>query len=257
MKWYCGFGFWIIGAKLIEEKYENMEVFKKWLGPDYHGDFDSPYSVIISNHVGWYEVQYLMYKVAPGFVAKEAFKNAPFIGRIAEYLESIWIDRSNYKSRENTCIELQKRQKDYIAGRSLSPVMVFPEGTTSSGYHIIKLRKGAFELLQPLKSILVKTLTPGYDLAEGISSMGPKFLLSMSKFYHILKITELPVIYPTEYMFSNYMKINPELTNRAEVYAEVVREIWCEIGGFQKSESTFKNYLEYLSVLFDQKIHNT
>lgn len=257
MKTYCRVAFYIIGARIIEERHEDKTVLNKWLGSEYISNFNSPYSLIVSNHNGWYEVIYMLYKEATGFVAKESFRNFPFIGSIASYVDSIFIDRSSVKSRESTFTELLRRQKEFFSGRNLSPMLVFPEGTTSSGHHILKLKRGAFELLQPLKSIVVKTLTPGYDLAEGICKIVPKFLLTITKPYHIIKITELPVIYPTEFMYLNYAKLHPEITNKAEVYAEVVREIWCEIGNFEKSDRSFRDSLEYISLVSGKKVHNT
>lgn len=256
-KTYCEASFKIIGLKIIEERLDDMKLFKRWLGPEYVASYDKPYSLIISNHNGWNEVLYMLAKEAPGFVAKESFRTFPLIGNLGTYVDSIFIDRSSNLSRETTFTELLKRQKDFMSGKVLSPLLVFPEGTTSSGHHILKLKRGAFEMLQPLKSILVKTLTPGYDLAEGICKIVPKFLLTMTKPYHILKITELPIIYPTEYMYINYNKLHPEITSKAEIYAEVVREIWCELGNFQKSDRSFRNSLEYISLLSGKKVHNT
>ena len=198
-----------------------------------------------------------MYKFAPGFIAKASLRSTPLVGGISDCLESIWLDRTNSQSREYVVNELKKRQQDFLAGKKLTPIMVFPEGTTTSGHHIIQLKRGAFELLQPLKSIVVKTLTPGNDLAEGITPMPLKALRTFSSFSHIIKVVELPVIYPTEYMYENYKKINPNITNKAEVYAEVTRELWCEIGGFKKGTKGFKDYLEYLSIIEGKKIHNT
>jgi hypothetical protein len=244
MKWYCGIGCYFVGVFIKEEKHQNADVYKKWLGPNFKLSYDIPTSVILTNHTGWFEVQYLMYRFAPGFISKLSNRQMPFVGEIADFLDTLWVD-------------LRNRQEAYISGKILAPLIVFPEGTTTTGHHIIKLRKGAFELLQPLKSFIINSYTEGYDLGEGITSTHWKGFHTFATLYHKLRVIELPVIYPTDYMYENYQKLHPEITGKSEIYADVMREIWCEVGGFQKSDKGFKDYVEYLSLFKDKKVHVT
>lgn len=255
MRWYCGIGFYFFGAIINEHKHDDKAVYAKWLGPEFKINYDTPCSTILCNHTGWFEVQYLMYKIAPGFVSKLGNRSIPFVGQIADYLDSLWLDRSNNKSKEEVSQELKKRQEAFNEGKILSPIMVFPEGVTTSGYHILRLRKGAFETLHPLKCFLITSV--GTDIGEGILPMPLKAYQSFANLYHNVKVVELPVIYPTDYMFENYSKLHPEIKGKAEIYAEVVREIWCEIGGFEKSQKGFNEYVEYLSYVKGQKVHMT
>lgn len=258
LNWNYWLGFVLVGIRLKEEranKKAHLEVYEKWLGPEFQVEFESDYSLIISNHTGMFEIQYTMYKWAPGFIAKATLKSTPFVAFIADKLETLWLDRKDNSSRNQIAEEIKNRQEDYLAKKILTPLLVFPEGTTTSGNHILKFRKGAFEMLQPLKSCLFVSLS--HQVAEGISPTPLQMLIDFSRFSHVFNFIELPVIYPTEFMYENFKKIHPEITNKAEVYAEVVREIWCEIGGFQKSDKNFNDFLNYISLVFDRNVRNT
>lgn len=251
-------GFILLGNRLKEEKANkksHLDVYRKWLGSEFKVEFESEYSLIISNHTGMFEIEYTMLKWAPGFIAKTTLKSTPFIGFIADKLDSLWLDRKDTSSRNFVAEEIKKRQEDYLNKKILTPLLVFPEGTTTSGKFILKFRRGAFEMLQPLKSCLFLSLT--HHVGEGISPTPLQLLIDFSKLTHTFQFIELPVIYPTDFMFENYAKINPSITNKAEIYAEVVREIWCEIGGFEKSDKNFNDYLNYISLVFGRNVKNT
>jgi len=55
-------------------------------------------------------------------------------------------------------------------------------------------------------------------------------------------------------MFDNFSNFSED---KAEVYAEVVRSIYCDIGGFKKTEKTFNDMLKYLSEINGRDIINT
>lgn len=47
-------------------------------------------------------------------------------------------------------------------------------------------------------------------------------------------------------MFEHFSNLGKE---KWEVYTEVVREIYCEIGGFEKSDKTYRDSQEYLNYI--------
>ena len=53
-----------------------------------------------------------------------------------------------------------------------------------------------------------------------------------------LYYTFLPVIRPTEYMYKKYGHLGNE---KWEIYAEVVRKIYCEVGGFTESDLGYRD----------------
>ena len=57
---------------------------------------------------------------------------------------------------------------------------------------------------------------------------------------------ELPIIKPTDFMYDKYKKFGKE---KWQIFAEVVREIYCEIGGFKKSDMSLKDSKNYTEIM--------
>ena len=131
------------------------------------------------------------------------------------------------------------RQKNYMEKKSLTPLAIFAEGTTTSNRHILKFKKGAFYHLLPIKPQIIKIdQNCPLHIACGVQNI----------FFHTMKIMtyplvemgyfDLPVIRPTEFMFQRYANLGK---NKWEIFAEVTRKIYCEIGGFQESNYGFRD----------------
>ena len=73
-----------------------------------------------------------------GFISKEAVKRTPIFGKIAQGLQSIFVDRNNPNSRKEVLEKIIEKQKDFMKGEPVMPFMIFPEGTTTSGIHLLK-----------------------------------------------------------------------------------------------------------------------
>lgn len=54
-------------------------------------------------------------------------------------------------------------------------------------------------------------------------------------------------------MYQNFTHLG---NDKWEVYAEVVREIYCEIGNFEKSEKTYRDSQIYENYLKDKSTNN-
>ena len=225
--------------KVSEKKVDTYEkIYKKYLGNDY--DFsDQKYSLIISNHIGLFDVILIMYLYQPGFIAKKLVANYPFFGSVARGLNCLFIDRENENSRKKIMDDIYMKQKNYMDKKSLAPLAIFPEGTTTSNRNILKFKKGAFYHLLPIKpQIILIDQNCALSIACGVQNI----------FYHTLRIMaysstelyyiDLPVIRPTEYMFEHYSHLGKE---KWEIFAEVTRKIYCEIGGFEESNLGYRD----------------
>lgn len=133
-------GVWIRRKNL---KYE--EVYKRYLGEDY--DFtEDKYSIILSNHIGFFDVATCMRLFAPGFIAKSPVKNFWFVGPISQGLNCLFVDRTNKENKKQIFDELLDRQTSFYEGKLLSPMVNFPEGTCSCCRNILRFKKGPFFL---------------------------------------------------------------------------------------------------------------
>ena len=225
--------------KIREKKSLNVKkVYKKYLGDNY--DFeDKKFSLIISNHIGFFDVLLVLYLFQTGFIAKITIKDYPFFGSVARGINCLFVNRENESARKKIMDDIYIRQKNLLEGKSLAPLAIFPEGTTTSNRHILKFKKGAFYHLLPIKPQIIKIdHNCPLHIACGVQNI----------FFHSLKIMtypciemgyyDLPVIRPTKYMFDHYSNLGKE---KWEIFAEVTRKIYCEIGGFEESNYGFRD----------------
>jgi len=118
-------------------------------------------------------------------------------------------------------------------GESDTPLLVFPEGTTTSGTHLIRFKRGAFSSLLPIKPFLIKKNLKEFDVATGGIDLFIHFVMFQCHMYHNFEIIELPVITPTEKMFKNFE--DKSITDKAEIFSEVTRFIMAEVGNLEIS----------------------
>ena len=224
-----------------------LPVYKKYFGPDYKIDYDSKFCCHISNHTCAYDMLISMALYGTGFVAKIGITKVPIIGTLLNYLQSIFVDRSSTNSKSNITDEIIQRQKDYMEGRPVMPFMIFPEGTTNSGRHLLPFKRGAFNSLLPVKATFIHpNLYDNYHLGCGSSDVGCNYLMSLSNLYNKVEYVELPIIKPNDYMYKNFEHLGKE---KWEIFANVSREIMCELGGFKKSEFGLKDSFRYCSCI--------
>ena len=235
-----------------------LPIYKKYFGPDYEIDYNAKFGCYISNHTCMYDLIFAMAFYGCGFVAKEAIKDIPIFGKLATSLQTMFVNRNASSSKNDILTQIMERQKDYIEGEPVMPFMIYPEGTTTSGRHIIKFKKGAFGSLLPVKAtILFPNLSDEYHLSCGSSDVAMNFFRSLSKLYVKCEYIELPIITPNEYMYTNFAHFGKE---KWEIYAEVSRRIMLEIGNFKDTNVGIRDSFRYFSciekkVLLDRKTY--
>ncbi len=239
---YTSWFFCLNGIKIIKKELPYEEIYKKYLGDDY--DFtDQKYSIIICNHIGFFEVLINMVKNQSGFFAKKEIESYAFVGPIAKAMNCLFVNRESDEERAKLFKLLEQRQKDFYEGKILAPLVLFPEGTTTCGRNLLKFKKGAFYSLLPIKPELVKiNQKDDFSCAVGSSHVVLNFFRSMAYFRHKLYFIDLPVIRPTEFMFEKYKDLGKE---KWEIFAEVTRKILCEIGDFKPSNKMFRDLNRY------------
>ena len=225
-------------------KLDYHDIYKKYLGENYEFNKDEKYSLIVSNHLGFYDIVMNMAINKCGFLAKEDTKDYCLVVTIAKGINCLFVNRENKEDRERIFEEILKRQKDFYDGKLLTPLCIFPEGTTTNGKYILKFKRGAFYNLLPVKP---QVMTLGneklnYSCAIGVGSTGWNYWRSLCYFGCKVNLYELPVIKPTEYMFEKYSHLGDE---KWEIFAEVTRKIMCEIGGLTPSDKSYRNSKKY------------
>ena len=249
-------GVFVNKKRLPDEKV--LKIYQKYFGPDYKIDYDGKFCCYISNHSCIYDLIFCMAFYGCGFVAKEEIKDIPIFGSMASSLQTIFVNRNNTGSKNNTLDEIVERQNNFYEGKPVMPFMIFPEGTTTSGRHILRFKKGAFSSLLPIKATILKpNLSDKYHLSCGSSDVGMNFVRSLAKLFVKAEYIELPIIAPNEYMYNNFGSFGKE---KWEIFAGVTREIMCELGDFKKSQRGIRDNFRYCSciekkVLLDSKTY--
>ena len=229
-----------------------LPVYKKYFGPDYKIDYDSKFGCYISNHTCAYDMIISMALFGTGFVAKIGVGKIPVFGAMVKSMQSILVDRSNSKVKDNILDILEKRERDYYEGKPVMPFMIFPEGTTSSGRHLLPFKRGAFTSLLPVKAAFIHpNLDENFHIGVGSSDVGCNYLRSLSNLYNKVEYIELPVLTPNDYMYENFAHLGKE---KWEIFAEVCRSVMCELGDFQKSEFGLKDSFRYCSCMKYKKL---
>ena len=129
------------------------------------------------------------------FYFKRGCKNIPCFGIIAQGLQSIFVERNNANSRKDVLEKIIKRQKDFIEGKVVMPFMVFPEGTTTFGRHLLKFKKRAFynlyNLLTIKPNIVHPNLNPHFHLSCGSTPVGINYARTLTELYVQTEYIEL------------------------------------------------------------------
>ena len=76
-----------------------------------------------------------------GFMAMKIISGFPIGGDIARDMGSIFVERLSETSRKESFDDIIKRQKDFYEGKTLTKIVVFPEGTTSNNNYICKFKR--------------------------------------------------------------------------------------------------------------------
>ena len=245
---YTNWLFFVNGIKIINKKLPYIETYKKYLGPDYKFSPNEKYSLIICNHLGFYDVVANMIINSSGFIAKSVVENYCFVGPIAKGINCLFVKRDNQENRDKVFQILEERQKNFYEGKLLSPLCLFPEGTTTSGRHILKFKKGAFYALLPIKpELILIDQNDDMSFGVGVSSVVYNYLRSLCYLTHKIFFVDLPVIKPTNFMWENYSHLGKE---KWEIFAEVTRKIMCEISGLKPSDKTYRDSLKYEEALY-------
>ena len=124
---------------------------------------------------------------------------------------------------------------------------MFPEGTCSCGRNILRFKKGSFYFLLPIKPLIVSlNQKKSYHLSVGASNVVLAYLKNLCHFLSTLYVAILPTIRPTDYMFEKYKHLGKE---KWEIYMNVIRKIYSEVGGLKEVDMGFRDINRYIKVM--------
>ena len=107
-----------------------------------HGDLPKPGTLIVCNHISWFDVVLLGAVLPVSFVAKSEVKSWPLFGWLARLQRSVFVTR---KRGRHTLRESQTLTKRLAQGDRL---VLFAEGTSSDGIHILPFKSALFSAVE-------------------------------------------------------------------------------------------------------------
>lgn len=184
---------------------ENEEEQNKHVLP-----IDPQASVLVCNHVSYWDIPILYEVFQPSFVAAASVQDIPLFGRMASILGAIFVAHPNgtnkqCKSSTGTFLISQlkwltkkRNERNDDNHNATKPILIFPEGTTSNGSYLLPFRTGAFAAGVPVQPIHLEfpftRFNPSWE-SIGVRTHLLRFLAQPS---HRATVTILKPLVPTD-----------------------------------------------------------
>lgn len=115
--------------------------------------------VYLGNHVSYFDVQVLGGLVEGTFIAKKDIESWPFFGLMGKMGQTIYMSRNPADAaKESQMLEERLKQP--------SPIIIFPEGTSSNGESVLPFKSSLFQLFLN-KDITIQPFTVSIMSVEG------------------------------------------------------------------------------------------
>jgi 1-acyl-sn-glycerol-3-phosphate acyltransferase len=112
--------------------------------------------LIASNHVSWLDIMTLSAVAPLSFVAKKEVNKWPFFGSLARLQRTVFVDRERRHATGESRDEMKER---LLSGDIL---VLFPEGTSSDGRHVLPFKSSFFGAAE-IEGVVVQPISLAYS----------------------------------------------------------------------------------------------
>lgn len=183
--------------------------------------------IIVCNHISIADAVFILQDVLGCPVAKTGIDAVPVLGPVMTALQSVFVNRSDPDSRKEARDEIRARAM--FSDSSYPPIIIFPEGTTSTGVGLLQFKTGAFAPGLPVQPVIVRYPSHYCDPSYQSSAVLSIFRL-LTQFVNYAELEYLPVYHPS-----------PEEIADPELYAENLRTLMARALGVPKGHFYFDN----------------
>lgn len=141
---------------------------------------------------------------------------------------------------------MKERQTQSMMNSQIRHLLIFPEGTVSSGKHLLNFKKGAFENMLPIKPYVVKSANKNFDLSCGVLSLPIHLIICLCFVFHKIEIYEL-AINPDEILNDKYNETFGD--EKWKCFAEICQKIIADSIKIKISNKGFRDNIEYRDLL--------
>lgn len=99
----------------------------------------APHTLLVSNHVSWLDILVLGGATNCAFVSKDELGH-PLIHWLSDQNSSVYVKRSHRRGAKDQAIAIARALE-----KAWKPVVLFPEGTTGPGSHLLPFRSTLLE----------------------------------------------------------------------------------------------------------------
>mmetsp|Transcript_20766 Transcript_20766/g.30134 ORF Transcript_20766/g.30134 Transcript_20766/m.30134 type:complete len:334 (-) Transcript_20766:1381-2382(-) len=195
------------------------------------------HSTIMSNHISLVDIFLMMSVYMPTFVAKEAVRSIPLVGRILAGIQGIFVDRLKTE-RGNATSLVQARQKSLANGKRVLPLHLFPEGTTSNGKFLLPFKTGGFVSGNPVQPVIIRYPYDSFSPAFETAYLVPYLISLLSQWQNHVEYEFHPLYVPSE-----KEKADPVL------YSRNVRSYIARSAKLKFTPSTYFDKIEYHAIV--------
>jgi 1-acyl-sn-glycerol-3-phosphate acyltransferase len=202
-----------------QDKNHNFSTYK--LDPDLYSKYDiDPAAIVVSNHVCPFDpflIAYLFDNPVT-FVAKAEVKQS-ILAITAKMMEVLYVEKNNQEKLIHDMYERIREYYEHLSARNKKkgdteqivneqeeedeqrppPLVIFPEGTTTSGYQMLKFHTGAFRFGAPVSPLVIRLPYKWFNM--GWTSTIPSwkyFLFHYSQLYIPVTVIKFPKYIPNE-----------------------------------------------------------
>lgn len=110
------------------------------LSIDVRGEQPAGGVLVVSNHISYIDIIVIGSVIPSVFLAKKEVKDWPFIGKGAEAVQCVFVDRGSPENRKKSLEGIYRNIQQGVS------TVVFPEGTTGDGRKVLPFKQGIFDL---------------------------------------------------------------------------------------------------------------
>ena len=139
--------------------------YSPYLGPDYRKEMPKEAPTLINNHSHFLDIPTVVASgYLPTYFAKKTVQQFPFFGKVADAIQTLYVDRAGTKEEQEKVMEkIRAKQQSIIDSDFVQPCLsINPEGTETNGRVMLPFRKGAFGSLLPVRPQLFNYWAPMY-----------------------------------------------------------------------------------------------
>ncbi|XP_073123070.1 lysophospholipid acyltransferase LPEAT2-like [Henckelia pumila] len=157
--------------------------------------------IVVSNHVSYIDPIFFFYELFPTIVSSESHDSMPFVGTIIRAMQVIYVDRFSRSSRKLAVNEIKRK----ASSNRFPRLLLFPEGTTTSGRALISFQLGAFIPGFTVQPVVVRYPHVHFDQSWGNITLAKLMFRMFTQFHNFMEVEYLPLVSPLENRKENAM----------------------------------------------------